>query len=254
MSYTPLKSKKVPLNKNLNLTPSNRWKFVYNAENPTEEDSWVGCDLQCMQCLHFVKDKKNKVRQCKRKTCYTLPYCWFHLKTVLKVRIGPTTLCDSEGKKYKFLGLFACDPNYKGGNEGDKPPIVFRKGHIITPYIGEKLSLAELNYRYPNPNEISIYGLQTNKNNYIDAACVRGVASFINACLPSNTILNKKCRINAKFGYSTSHYPSIKAQVNIRDGDEILVSYGTSYYTKNSIFYPFKTTPASYYQKLNYKC
>lgn len=234
--------KTVRLDKDLELVESDLWKFKYGATRKTS-DAWTGCNLKCMQCTH-IKDNGNR---CANRTCYTLPYCWYHLKSVLKLRIGRTVMQDPDNNRYDFLGLFACDMNAKPG----KKPIVFRKNDHIAPYIGEQLTRQELDQRYPN-NETSIYGYQKRNNLFIDSACVRSVASFANACLRSS---NKNCKLNAKLiPSSNNYYPMLVATKNIRHGSEIFVSYGRTYFAKLSIHRPFKTTPAGRFRRINYTC
>jgi hypothetical protein len=236
--------KTVRLNKDLNLVESDRWKFKYDPTSKTS-DAWTGCNLKCMQCTHI----KNNGHRCANRTCYTLPYCWYHLKSVLKLRIGPTVMKDKKtNRRYDFLGLFACDMKAKPGKT---PKIVFKRGQPIAPYIGEQLTEQELNQRYPD-NETSIYGYRKQENLYIDSACVRSVASFANACLMSS---NENCQVNARLSPgSPDNYPMLVATKNIRHGSEIFVSYGASYFSKKSIHRPFKTTPAGRFRRLNYKC
>jgi len=101
--------------------------------------------------------------------------------------------------------------------------IVFKPGEIIASYSGERVSQAELNrrYHYDNFQPTAPYGLKL-KRSLSDGACKRGVASMVNDFhirghpgLQSNAAL-----------YDTGN---LLASKNIRNGTEILVSYGPSY-------------------------
>ncbi len=227
----------IPLTTNLNLTPSTRWDFEYDG------GIWA-CELECMQCTHKIVDSRTgRQRRCKRKTCYTLPYCWQHLVNVYKLQIGRTTLKDSNGVRLDFLGLFACDPK---SNDG----VVFRAKSRIAPYVGEIIDSEQLNDRYPD-EDTAPYSLMLSRDKYVDSSCVRGVGSLANACIPS---LNPNCKTNAKLVTSSSNYPFLVATSTIRHGDEVFLSYGRSYFAKKSRHAPYVTRPAAVYRTLKYKC
>lgn len=229
---------RIHLTSQLQTTKSNRWEFQYNA------GMWA-CELECMRCMHEVYDSTTgNTRRCKRTTCYTLPYCWQHLVNNYHLRIGRTMLKNTQDRRLNFTGLFACDRD-KGNND-----IVFRKNDLIVTYVGEILNQHQLNELYPD-EETAPYAFMMSNNKYVDGACVRGVGALANACLPKR---NPGCITNATFSVSRTHYPTLVATKTIRNGEEILVSYGRSYFNVNSIHRPHKTTPASAYKKLNYKC
>lgn len=218
---------------NFNTHPNTRWKFDYN------NNTW-SCPLQTMRCAHEIK---TNIR-CKRNTTYTTVYCWQHLKSVAKLRIGTTTMQDSKRQKLDFTGLFVCDMK-KFQNT-----IIFKTGDIITSYIGEIISNAELQNRYPG-KETAPYTLQISKTRFLDSACIRSVGSLANACLPTN----KNCKLNAKLVIgSHGNYPHLKASKNIRNGDEIFISYGRTYFNKTSVHRDFVTKPNQEYKSKNYEC
>ena len=233
---------RIKISTNFHTRQNPKWKFDYN------NGAW-SCPLQTMRCMHQITPNK----RCKRETTYTAVYCWQHLKSVAKLRIGPTTMQDSKGYTFNFMGLFVCDTK-KAPNT-----IIFRKNDIITSYIGEILDNSktndnddgELEQRYPGNETAPYVALSTVAHKYIDAACLRSVGSFSNACLGEN----KNCKKNATFSAgSATTYPHLKATTNIRNGQEVFVSYGTAYFAKKSIHRDFVTKPDREYKSKNYKC
>jgi len=231
---------RIPLTTNLQLQKSSRWNFNYNA------GTWA-CELECMRCLHQVRDPHTgHMRRCKRKTCYTLPYCAQHLVNVYHLRVGRTTLKDAQGRRLHFTGLFACDKK-----KGAEDVVFSARNNYIIPYVGELISRDTLEERYPE-HETGPYTYGISNNRFIDGACQRGVGGLANMCIPS---LNPGCvENNATFSSSTTHYPNIIATKTIRNGKEIFVSYGRSYFAKESIHRPYATRPESVYRSLEYKC
>lgn len=230
----------VPLSANLPTTQSPRWKFKY-------EDSFE-CNMECMQCMARMGN-----RRCTRKSCYTIPYCWQHLKLIAHLRVGRTTLKNPDtGRRFTFRGLFACDAKNPGG-------IVFRHKDIITPYVGEILNQDELDERY-DEDEVAPYvehinvGMVGDPSIYVDGACIRGVGALANDATGSTcTTGHRKCHTNAEFfSVNNESYPVLRATKNIRDGDEIFVNYGPEYWAGDQR--PHTTSPASVYRKLEYKC
>lgn len=160
------------------------------------------CNLASERCVGHNKNGA----QCKRATLIGSNYCWTHLRSQFHLRIKDSTI-PGAGK-----GLFADDPTQPAG------AVVFRKDDTLIGYRGEVISKQELDERYGG-DYTAPYALQVNRNTCIDAACVRGVASTADAS-PNNT--------NSRF--SVHHNTaSLKATKNIRNGEEIFVSYGRAY-------------------------
>lgn len=228
--------KLIRLDSDLPTTESGRWKFKYGDT--------LECNMRCMRCVA----RKGGV-QCRRTTCYTLPYCWQHLKLVAHLRVGRTTLKDpSTGRRFKFRGLFACDAKNPGG-------IVFRRNDIISPYVGELLSAQELDARYSEDElapYVDVVEVGMDGDMYIDGACMRGVASLANDAINGSTCTTQKCRNNSFFFSGDGNYPQLKALRNIRDGDEIFVAYGDEYW--DGPVPEHTTSPASVYNKIEYRC
>jgi len=90
----------------------------------------------------------------------------------------------------------------------------------VVPYKGEVITKAQMDERYSGG--LAPFALQINKNTYIDSACQRGTASFINTNPKHN---------NARFSvYSgrADHPPaaSVRAIKKIPVNAEIFVGYG----------------------------
>lgn len=223
-------------------TYSKRWHFEYGADTDPV-DTTFECDLKCIQCEAMVGNRK-----CSRKTCYTLPYCWQHLKSVAKLRIGRTTLVNpANNRRFDFLGLFACDTKKRKGAR------VFRVNDIITPYIGEVINKDTLDWRYPGDDEVAPYTEDTAGDNFVDGACMRGVATLANDARPgSRCSRGQNCATNALLASAPGQYPVLKALVDIGNGQEIFTEYGDAYWGGD--IREFKTTPSAAYKKLSYKC
>lgn len=157
------------------------------------------CKLECCRC---AADTKTGGR-CKRRTKKQLPYCYEHARSLLHVDIRPSTIPGAG------LGLFALQE--------------FKADDLIAPYKGELLTLAQMNERYHlEDGGLAPYALQINANTFVDSACSRGTASFINT---------KPRHNNARFSvYSgrAGHPPSasVRATKRIAPGQEIFVDYG----------------------------
>ena len=159
-------------------------------------DTEFTCKLECCRCEATTKTGG----RCRRRTKKQLPYCYEHARSILHVDIRPSTI-DGAG-----LGLFALEQ--------------FNPGDLIAPYKGEILNRKQMDDRYGEG--LAPYALEINKNTYIDSACSRGTASFINT---------KKGHNNARFSvYSgrAGHPPSasVKATKRILPNQEIFVDYG----------------------------
>lgn len=175
------------------------------------------CDLKCMQCSHISASKK----QCKRRVCSILPYCWQHLQMDVGLKVAKSRI-PVAGK-----GLFAMK--------------LFKKGDIIAKYNGELVSEAVLDKRYGDFT--APYGMQIG-NKFVDSACQRYVAAYANHMFSNNkTILNPP---DPNRGPSDNRKRSYVGKVNIRveelngdayfvatqniyPGQEIYINYGNDY-------------------------
>jgi len=172
-----------------------RFNFLVN------NDSVFSCNLQSEQC-EFIKDNGQR---CRNKSSIGTGYCWCHLKFKYHLAIKKSGLSNA-GK-----GLFAID--VKMGPYD----IVFKKGDRIIEYKGEVISNQELNDRYFEYT--APYTVKINKNMYQDCACNRGVGSLANTFPKHN---NATLYVYKKEAF-------IKATKNIKNKEEIFLSYGSSY-------------------------
>ncbi len=125
-----------------------------------------------------------------------LPFCIQHLKSELGLRLGPSTIPNTG------TGLFALKP--------------FRTGDVIAPYIAETLSKDQVDQYYGE--DVAAYTYKLNQKKYLDAACVRGTASY------SNTNPHHQ---NAKIvGNNRNGTAQIVATKTIATGEEIFTAYG----------------------------
>ncbi len=221
--------------------------------------------MECMQCIAQVP-RNGQMQQCSRTTCYTLPYCWQHLKLHSHLRIGRTRLRDANGNRYRFKGLFAC--NVKKHDNA----VIFKPNDIIMTYYGEQLNQQQLDTRYPgdqvapyvvpiwpSPQRYRRRGRRVRYRErpvevYIDSALMRGVASLANDALPgSQCALGDPCMTNAMLlTTGDNNYPEVIATTNIRNGQEIFVAYGQNYW--GGEHYNHRTTPTSVYNRTEYRC
>lgn len=176
-------------------------KFIYK-DNENDEVIFEGL-LESRRC----EEKGKNNHRCKKRCIIGVPYCWIHLQYKHHLKIKPSTIPEAG------LGLFAWD------NKSEGRPI-FKKDQKIIDFIGEVITNEEKQERYGEYT--APYGLQTNENTIIDPALLRGVGSLANH--KSFSTANAKFAVNQRTGTA-----NLKAMKNIRDGDEIFVSYGNRY-------------------------
>lgn len=158
--------------------------------------------LMSIECEETTK----KGKRCKRKCVIGSPYCYTHLAYKHHLTIKESTVANA-GK-----GLFAVDPMSSDNND-----IIYKKGETIVKYFGEIINLNELIERYAD--KTGPYVVQMSQNKYMDGAKKRGIGSLANT-LPNHN--------NATLSVSHNSV-SLKATKNIKNGDEILLSYGRGY-------------------------
>lgn len=165
------------------------------------DDINIDVELERVQCNHITFNG-----QCLRNTVIGVGLCWQHLLSDKKLRILDT---ENMGK-----GLFAMD---KRQNDNF---IIFRPNDLIITYTG--------GYTLDNYEKEDIYGhgttapyaiFLTNNSNH-DCASKRCIASLINH-IPS---VHANAEIRIYHGVA-----NIRAKKIIRNGDEIMMSYGRSY-------------------------
>lgn len=158
--------------------------------------------LESIQC----KDKRKNGQQCKNKTVMGSSHCYSHLLYKHSLRIKESNLLNAG------LGLFAIDAMNKDDNA-----IIFRKGDTIIEYAGEIIDEEELEERYAD--KTAPYTVAISKDVYEDAAKIRGVGALANTHPRNNNATLSVYRGKAK----------LKATKNIRNGEEIYLSYGKAY-------------------------
>lgn len=229
--------------------PSHRWTFTYDVDATTDH-SWQK-PMTCMRCVHVNADSG---KRCKRDTCITLPVCWQHLKSDYKLRVGRTTLRDTNGVRLNFLGLFACD-EHAGANA-----VVFQTGAYIVPYVGEIINPDLLEERY-HGNEVAPYVDRIGRNRFVDAGPMRGVGGISNMCAAwlafkpdgENAMCSNNALIESR-GIGPHSFPFLKATKPINNGEEVFTHYGVEYFAEDSIHLKHETRPQKAYIKTEYKC
>ena len=180
------------------------YTFVYSVNGHV---TFSG-NLQGRRCIGHCRNG----RRCSRRSVIGCPYCYQHLKSDRHLRIKPSTIHNA-GK-----GLFAEDSTQAPN------AIIFRRDDDIIEYIGETIDRAELNRRYHH--HTAPYALQVRGDNnnplYIDAATIRGVGSLSN----HRAGHHQNARLVVNFQNNTAR---LRATKNIRNGEEIFVSYGHQY-------------------------
>jgi hypothetical protein len=159
--------------------------------------------LESIRCTEITK----KGNRCKRQTVIGSTFCSTHLAYNHHLQIKESNIPNAN------LGLFAFDPLHSNSNE-----ILFKKGTTIVKYQGEIIDRDELNNRYQF--HTAPYAVKISNNRYEDGAKVRGVGSLANT---------KPNHNNAKLSISNKGIASLKATKNIRNHNEILVSYGPAF-------------------------
>lgn len=152
--------------------------------------------------------------QCTNTTCKS-DLCWIHLKSQDHLRVKKSGI--------HGYGLFAAKPKKKS------PDVVFKKQAKVTRYKGEVIDPEEKERRAAQDKDYYmaelghgwvVDGMKTNS----------GSGRFANDCKGTK----KKC--NTKFTRKKNKDPhkeevNLKAKKNIKDGEEVLVSYGKSYWS-----------------------
>lgn len=180
----------------------------YGDDNNSNENGplrkYFECDLQCQQCSAV---SQSSGQRCRKRVCIGVPLCWQHLLSQHNLRIKQSTIAGA-GK-----GVFV--DTRTGQNE-----IVFRKQRKVTDYDGEIFDRAELERRYGAYT--APYAMTLTTNRIEDAACRRGVGAMINHTSNAR-------KINVNLSHHRAQKGVIMAAKNIRNGDELLTSYGNEY-------------------------
>lgn len=160
----------------------------------------------------YMLKGKCSIANCDRHQYIPFDYCNTHLESELHLQIRPSNIPNAG------MGVFAFNPAL--GNTAK----VFSKGEKICAYIGEQINDHELNQRY---GELTApYCVKYSKNKYIDGALIRGIGTLFN----TNTTSNAKNKANLYLATRGTRYKiGVKAIKDIKNNEEIYVSYGDQY-------------------------
>ena len=195
--------------KRVKVSTRNSFKVTTNTNT---NSSW-SCPIHCDRCEFILP---NEV-QCRNRVCFGSPLCWIHNAKKYKVKANTSTIPNA-GK-----GLFATED--------------FKKEAWICPMIGENISMACVEKRYPG-TMTAPYTEEVRRNKAVDCACSRGIGSTANAHFLPNGKVRGRSFHNAITRYRRvgEGIPGIwlKADKRIRAGDEIFLWYGNSYRLENN--------------------
>lgn len=171
-----------------------------------DETLRFSCNLKCQRCEAI---SRNGLR-CNNRTCKSLPYCHIHLKYYYGLVIKPSIF-----PEYGY-GLFTLRR--------------IDKNTLICEYLGEEVTEDEIDKRYGEDNTAPYAMYVTNTNEYLDSACKRGIASWVN-----HTDDPKKANAYV------DRDGDLISKRTIYPGEEIFIDYGGQYlFDQNTTWY---TTP-----------
>jgi hypothetical protein len=163
--------------------------------------------LKCQQCDGTTKTGK----QCSRKTCMYLPFCYQHMRTELGIYVAPSGIAGAG------LGLYAAKD--------------FKKGAKITVLDGEPIDDAEAQRRYGDATRP--YLLEEKPGIMVDGALERHVGQYANSRFSASTKRSVQKGTNSDFLlYKPPGKPRkvyITATKKIKKDTEILAWYGREY-------------------------
>ena len=159
--------------------------------------------LKGFQC-QFIKPNRQR---CKKRCVIGIPLCWIHSLQEYKVKVRESNIPNAG------LGLFVDD------KDSDDNEIVFKNGELICLYNGEIINQHKLNERYSRFT--APYAIELHKKVFEDGAIERGIGSLINH--------TTRAKANVRFSISRENKCNIVAIKNIRNNQELLINYGSSY-------------------------
>ena|ERR1041385_1600441 len=181
----------------------------------------------CDRCTFVFKAPHPKAGQrCRIRTCKVGPYCWIHLRSQWFLRVKKSKIRNAG------LGLFADSPSH------GKKAVVFTnqtnttglgKG-IICVYSKTPVSKQEIDRRHGSGNKTRAdYGLHNNgkgAGTYFDPVNSNdNVGRYTNDCRGTEFPCN--ARVLTK---GNTAYIKVQKGHQIKNGEEILWSYGASYW------------------------
>ena len=169
----------------------------------------------CSRCIAITK----KGTRCSLNTCAVGPKCWMHTLADENLRVKQSHIKEA-GK-----GLYA-QKGFRLNKSNKSNEVVFKKGATIGPYTGKILSAEQVKRLLKSKRT---YILQENPNRFIDAVKTNsGATRYANDCRASNKAKGQCKGNNAKFSNA-----KVKATKNIKNSEEIFVSYGADYWKKS---------------------
>ena len=169
------------------------------------------CNLYCDRCDHI---KSDGIR-CKNRVCYGSPTCWIHTRQRYGVKLRPS--------------------NIAGAGKGLYSTRIFPEDSWICPYVGEPISAACLDIRYPG-DTTAPYAVE-NDGPYVDSACTRGIGAMANGLFKRDGTSRTPNQHNAEIADNAdcpAHTKWLKATKNIPADREIYVYYGDAYQLQNN--------------------
>lgn len=163
------------------------------------------CHLQCSQCSHV----KCNGQRCRNRVCIGTPTCWIHTIQTLGVRVRPSNEAGA-GK-----GLFTTTPRVMG--------------EWICPYIGETITQACLDKRYPGDTTATYTVNASNERHHTDSACQRGIGAMANGKFDAEGFSRPRNRHNAVIETRDGEGLWLQATRRIGANREIFVHYGDDY-------------------------
>lgn len=160
--------------------------------------------------------------RCKNHTYAGIQTCNTHLRLLYNVNIKESRILKQLG--CNELGVFA----FKSKNISDyttREP-VFKQGTLICENYGEILTKEEIDTRYGVGNNfLAPYAWELSDGTFIDTACVRSIVTYVNSNFGTGIPTN----VSVVEGPGPClHLIALK---DIFNNEELLVSYGTCYFT-----------------------
>lgn len=198
------------------------YRFSYDSR---AEDKHFECTLSSQRCEGIT----GKGKRCKKQVTLGIPMCYAHLRKHHRLSIAKSGV--------HGLGVFAYDALEDGP--------VFESGKKITEYAGETLTGAEIDARYGGNDSTAPYamlvyrpaarrGVDPHRESIsVDAACHRGVSSFVNEARRAQDV-NCKYVTDRNRANPRNNKKVLVATKDIYHGEELLVSYGEAYVHDNN--------------------
>ena len=190
---------------------------VFIWRNETEDPPYTfKCELDKMRCSGTTKTGA----QCRRNTVKYLDKCFQHLKSEMGLVVKPSTIPGAGD------GLFTTRDR--------------KVGEKIIQYHGEIMDQQEIDERYQATEPVTApYVVEEKKNRFIDAACNRGTAAFVN----HKAIAQSNCRWLVSRAPNPAVWVVARKNIKATTGNptELFISYGQQY-QMNEPGITFRTT------------